>query len=657
MLKKILIFSFIIFSIFFWQTFFSNSFASNVPVEQVFDDVDSDYEYYEELQYMFDNWVILPDQDWNFNPRWLLTRDEFVSIVMEVSCEDCVSPNVSYEILQNYSDEPSMFFDISKENKNYYCVEKANDEGFVKWYDAWTACENWDSRDWETPFCPENNIILEEAIAVILRASGILTNNEADIIRARINSWENFEDLSEDVWPTNNDWSVYSFYPDFQKALSYTVLDYDIYWEQKTTRLLEQRDLLRPKQAITKEQFLRIAYAALKWNSCNKTTDDNLWLQMKIFDKSCSESNSDSCDISSLDSTDDIYDFLWEVWVSQNDSISTDEQYIWRFYNYTTWEETRRYWEYIDNYNFLDDGNYRVFLRVITDNWTTWEVYNDINIWNSTNLDIWDVQDTKISINASRLSWEWPLIVDFESIVSDREDIDSYYWDFWDWNFWYWRDISNTFTNPWFYTVELTTTDSWNNTNTATVVIRVGDSDYDNFCTINDINNNLYWCQSWDEWDYSLEKDNYFSENSDNNSNNNDWNNSWDSDNNNWNNNSNQDTDGDWIPDITDLCPNTFWDEQNNWCPILDNFCSDNSDCDDWYFCTSWVCKPEQFELNCEYSGWDLIYWNTVCNSCPCDNTVDFSSTLRKCDIVFPAITSPDQSTIYSKWNNFRINE
>jgi hypothetical protein len=47
--------------------------------------------------------------------------------------------------------------------------------------------------------------------------------------------------------------------------------------------------------------------------------------------------------------------------------------------------------------------------------------------------------------------------------------------------------------------------------------------------------------------------------------------------------------------------------------------------------------------------------WNVSCNSCPCKNNIEFFSTIRRCDIVFPAISSPDGSTIYKRWNYFEV--
>jgi hypothetical protein len=50
-----------------------------------------------------------------------------------------------------------------------------------------------------------------------------------------------------------------------------------------------------------------------------------------------------------------------------------------------------------------------------------------------------------------------------------------------------------------------------------------------------------------------------------------------------------------------------------------------------------------------------LVVWAASCNMCPCDNKIDFISNIRACDIVFPAITSPDHKTIYSKGNYYKV--
>jgi hypothetical protein len=50
-----------------------------------------------------------------------------------------------------------------------------------------------------------------------------------------------------------------------------------------------------------------------------------------------------------------------------------------------------------------------------------------------------------------------------------------------------------------------------------------------------------------------------------------------------------------------------------------------------------------------------FIIWNSICNSCPCNFKLDFIAILRKCDLVFPAITSPDWKKIYWKWDVYKI--
>jgi hypothetical protein len=49
------------------------------------------------------------------------------------------------------------------------------------------------------------------------------------------------------------------------------------------------------------------------------------------------------------------------------------------------------------------------------------------------------------------------------------------------------------------------------------------------------------------------------------------------------------------------------------------------------------------------------LFWNAIINSCPSNIFLDFKSSLRKCDKIFPAIVSPDDSSIYSRWNVFEI--
>lgn len=127
------------------------------------------------------------------------------------------------------------------------------------------------------------------------------------------------------------------------------------------------------------------------------------------------------------------------------------------------------------------------------------------------------------------------------------------------------------------------------------------------------------------------------------------------------------DKDDDWINDCLDICVDIKWNEINNWCPILEKFCSSDCSCSTWYTCSekdkktcskTWICVPEDNlpTYECLYNNTDVILsWNAICDTCPCDNYIDFKSDLRKCDLIFSAITSPDKSEIYWKWDFWEV--
>lgn len=585
--KFILIFFILIFNLFFVDDIFA---SYSIPVEDVFSDIDWNYKYLNELQALYDKWMIFPDSEWKFNPKALLNRDEFVWILMEVTCQKCIQPNTEYGLISKYENEKT-FFDLENTNKYFYCIAAANDVWYVSWYHPSTKCENWTYLENKKPYCPNNTIILEEAIAVILRASWILTNEEAGQVRQDILDWKITQKLSDDVSPKNLDWSVYSFYPDFRKAIDYEVKEVDKDWNINIYNLVDIIDWkIRPKQVVSKEMFLHIAYVAMRANSCDEKVQDHLALKIKVFDKSCAE-NSKNCDLSDLNDITNTYDFDSQVETTCEQWVSNPDWYIWRFYNYQDWTQIKKYWKYIDNFKFLSNGKRQVFLRVIDKCWNTGEVYNMINVesWiNNTNL--------RVSIDANPISWNWPLIVDFAWIVSWWKWPYTYSWNFWDWNSWYWKDIENLFKQEWVYKVTLEVTDINGDRAYATVLIQV----------LSVLDKLL-------------------------------------------------DSDKDGILDIDDLCPLVKWVIENKWCPIHEESCN-WGDCRDWYYCDdNNICLPKDVSTSCEYSWWDLIVWNVSCNMCPCNNFLDFISTIRKCDIIFPAITSSDEKEIYSKWGLYEI--
>jgi len=126
------------------------------------------------------------------------------------------------------------------------------------------------------------------------------------------------------------------------------------------------------------------------------------------------------------------------------------------------------------------------------------------------------------------------------------------------------------------------------------------------------------------------------------------------------------DADWDTVMDCDDIMPKTPWSPLNDWAPILDNKCTNNCTCQKWYECTSnnpntcsteWICVPKKLLLNkCLQNNFaTFIVWEKKCSTCPCENSLDFLKSIRKCDYIFPAITSLDSKQIYSKWDLFRV--
>jgi len=549
MIKKIFIFLILIISQFIlWNSVFSAS----IPVEKVFIDIDKNYKFYNELQTLYDRWMIFPDTNWRFNPKKLLNRDEFVWISMEVTCKRCISPNTDFRLLKEHS-KTQTFFDVSKDNKNFYCIAESDRLWYVKWYDEWYKCEWKQAVKWERPFCVDNKITLDEALAVILRNSGIFSVEDNKNVLSKIYSWEITENLAEDVFAKNTLWQVYTFYGYLKKALDFQIKKVDKDWKEKIYKLLEKKNnKIYPYKNISKEDFLKIAYIALETNSCIKKEND-FAVNIQVIKKS-----DNLFDLKSI-----IY---WECskWI---------KKYDWTFFNINNWDEIKKEWKNIEDYKFLSNWKWRILLEVEDNCWKKASSYSTIYI--SQKEKKW----LNVQIDANPMIWNVELNVQFDGIITWWTWIYKYEWNFNDGTTWIWKRPKNIFKNPGTYEVVLLVTDSIWNSWEASVIIKVLDFDS---CTI--------------------------------------------------------DADNDWIVDCEDSCPTVKWTIENNWCPIFEK-------------------EETHISLNmCLEKGYNsFIYGNSVCNTCPCNYNLDFISTIRKCDLVFPAITSPDSKNIYSRWKIYKI--
>ncbi len=422
---KIVIFIFALFII-------HSIFSAFVPVDTVFNDINKDYKYFNELQELYNKQVFYPDENDKFNPNNLLRREEFISVIMETSCNKCTKPNTSTWIIDKYKDLIP-FFDVPSSNSYFYCISLANDKNYIDSYPVWYKCDDETINADKTPFCPNNYVSLEEAVSLILRNSNLFSVEENNAVLADIANWKITTELADDIAPKNIDWSTYMYYGYIKKALDYSIEEYDALWNKKVYKLIDLSNWkVYPQKLITKEEFLKMAYIALKTNSCQNVIDPTLL---------------------SLD---------WQTWTS---SVSPAE-----------------------------------------------------------------------------------------TTILNCEDRDS---------------------------------------------------------------------------------------------------------------------DDDWINDCVDLCPDIYWKTINKWCPIYD-LCNSDCTCSNWRVCTlsnkslcgiKWVCVDDNSKVNddnktnecLEKYNSSKIYGNVVCNSCPCDNFVDFASNIRKCDYLFPAITSTGSTQIYSAWKFFEV--
>lgn len=152
------------------------------------------------------------------------------------------------------------------------------------------------------------------------------------------------------------------------------------------------------------------------------------------------------------------------------------------------------------------------------------------------------------------------------------------------------------------------------------------------------------------------------------------------------------DSDGDSMNDDVDLCIMVQWPASNNGCPVIkigwygnivdtllrwewwgasgwndsdgdgiidsQDFCMNSSGSTLYHGCSSasilsGITKNKC--LNNQLNTRGLMIATPVCNTCPCENSIDMVSLARTCDVLFPAILSPDQSNIYARWGFYQI--
>lgn len=304
--------------IFIFTLFIIHSiFSAFTPVNKAFNDINKDYKYFNELQELYNNQIFYPDENAKFNPNKLLTRDEFVGVIMEISCNKCIKPNALIGIIDKYKNL-TPFFDVLDSNNYSYCISLANDKNYIDNYIKWYKCNDWTINADKIPFCPNNYVSLEESISVILRNSNLFSIEKNNIILSDITIWKITTKLANDVSPKNIDWTAYKYYGYIKKALNYSIEEYDSLWNKKIYKLIDLVNWnVYPQKLITKEEFLKMVYIASKTNSCQNIDEKNLTnLDLKTWFSSILTTKTTTLNCEDKDSDND--------WINDCDDLCLD---------------------------------------------------------------------------------------------------------------------------------------------------------------------------------------------------------------------------------------------------------------------------------------------------------------------------------------------
>ena len=438
--------------ILFFITFFfflHTAVFANQKVEDVFIDIDSNYKYLSELQTLYDKGIIQPNIHNKFKPYELLSREEFVWILMETNCVQCIKPNVNYDLIDQFQSS-NVYYDVHNNSDYFYCISSADNAWYIQWYQAGTVCENWNNNQSSVPFCPDNTIILEEALAIVMRAWNILTKQQANNFINNIKNWENYPDLSDDVKSKNADGSIYDFYPYFYEADRFTITEYNNFWEEIKYSLLEKKSgKYFPKKSINREEFLKIAIFALKNSSCLAPSNEWISWEINIFDSGCASNNS-QCEYENDFNTQESIDLVWDLDTTCLLGFWENTAYKWIINNLSNNTESIQTWKYLDDVLLSESWKYKVDLYVtdLCNNSSKITKYISVS---------WSDEDEFIaSINKE---YRDLFSVNFEWIVEWNTWEYTYLWDFGDGNTSNEKNPNHIYSQSWEYDVTLTVID------------------------------------------------------------------------------------------------------------------------------------------------------------------------------------------------------
>ena len=455
--------------LYIFLVFFSvTSTFANQKVEDIFIDIDKNFEYKSELQYLFDNWLIQSNNFKNFSPNQSISREEFLWLLLETNCQKCVKPNTNIDILSTYYWK-NVYYDVNKNSDYFYCIAYADDKKYIQWYEKNTVCNNWTSSS-QAPFCPYNPITNQEALAIIMRTSWLLTQQSADNIIQEIYEWKDFPDLSNDMSPKFTNGEINNFYPYYYIAQNISHTDVDIYGNIQEYFLLNKKwKNYFPQASLSKEQMLRFAYFSYKNSQCS-APNNQIWWKIQIKNGSCKPE--ENCNIPADYSVNSQIDFEW-IFDNWEVIEMPDENYTWVIHNLENNSETIYNGRYLDNIAFDVSWDYKADLYVTDALWNTGKFTQNFTISQKNN----NFLEGYISYNQNENTSQ----VNFSSKIKWNNGPFTYYWDFGDGNTSNQQNPNHIYTQPGNYNVELIVTDDqWNKKNFYTQT-QINNSDNSNW--------------------------------------------------------------------------------------------------------------------------------------------------------------------------------
>ena len=208
---------------------------SGIPVNATpsinpFSDLPSYNPYFEDILTLYEKGLLEGYQDTSFRPQQLITRSEFVKMVLGIGeCIDCRYP--PKDIKQQYTKQP--FPDIYDNAWYFYCIAHAQKNGIVTGYLEGTK---------KGLFYPEDPISRAESIAILLRSLGITPEINASII---------LHDVSPNAW----------YYGYIQVAIQRGLIPY-------------HNGFIAPDEKIARDEFAHLIMQEWDHQSCTEIKKD-----------------------------------------------------------------------------------------------------------------------------------------------------------------------------------------------------------------------------------------------------------------------------------------------------------------------------------------------------------------------------------------------